>query len=1003
MLIKHVSFILCRSGIDELADRGLGWAKGARMFRVARILLGLLFLLPAGLARAQDRTLTGLVKEAGSGEPVGGAVVVVRGPGQSAITEADGRFSIAGAPSGPVILDVMGPAHAPKEVQVGADQNDVTVLITAVVTEVVLTERAPVIAKQNLANGASVVRADDLSRVSAQTIDSAIQGKLAGANVQQNSGAPGGGLQVRLRGVSTIIGQTEPLFVIDGVIVSNVAIPNGIAAVTQSSSGSNSSSQQDDQVNRIADLNTGDIESIEVLKGASASAMYGSKAANGVVIITTKRGGAGGLRASITQRFGTYQISNKLGTRVFGTVEEAVGAFGEAAREHYQQGRSFDHEQELSGRNPFANQTTLNLSGGTRDTTYYLSLDQRDDPGIMIGTGYEKQSGRLAVESSLGSRLRVGFTANIIRSLAQRGINNNDNAGVAAYMTLPFTPSFIDLRRQADGTFPVNPFIPSTNNPLQTATLSANDEAVWRAIGSANASLVLYNANQNLLMMSANFGVDTFEQQNRLFFPPELFFEPADGFAGTAIDTNGDNRNVNFSTGLVHRYSGAKFSSASSLGLQLEQKSLDVLYVISRGARLPNVDSGTQVTLNQNRQLVRDRGIYLQEEALLFDQRLSLLAALRGEQSSTSGDPDKVLFFPKAQASFALPVPQQVELLRLRVAYGEAGNQPRYGQKFTALNVTGNLQGFPGQRLRETGFLGNPDIRPERQREIEAGIDAIAFDGRGVLELSFYRKSISDLLLQRTAASSSGYQFEFINGGVLRNLGVEAMLQISPVRTGSIEWLTRTIFSMNRSKILELPVPAFETGGFGTGLGVFKIEKGQSATQIVGNRGMDAMGQPIVVKMGDGEPDFRMTFFQSLTWGPMGLSLLADWQKGSEVINLTRYLFDAGQNSPDFATAGMDRLMRQTSDAGVYIENAGYLKIREIELHVDLPASWVTQLGPMKTARVSLAGRNLFTFTNYSGLDPEVSNFGNQAIARNIDVAPYPPSRSFWFSLTAGF
>src|SRR6185436_11721014 len=134
-------------------------------------------------------------------------------------------------------------------------------------------------------------------------------------------------------------------------------------------------------------------------------------------------------------------------------------------------------------------------------------------------------------------------------------------------------------------------------------------------------------------------------------------------------------------------------------------------------------------------------------------------------------------------------------------------------------NVTGNLEGNPGQRLRETGFLGNPNIRPERQREIDTGIDAIAFDGRGVLELSVYQKTISDLLLQRTAASSSGYQFEFINGGKLRNRGVEAMLQVSPVRTGSVEWLTRTIFSLNRSKILELPIAPFETGGFGSGLG----------------------------------------------------------------------------------------------------------------------------------------------------------------------------------------
>ena len=379
------------------------------MFRVATILLGALLLLPAGTANAQQRTITGVVKEAGTGEPVQGAVIIARGVDLSAITELDGRFTLAGLPAGPVILEVMGPAHAVKEVEVPADQPSVSVVITPVVTDVVLTERAPVIAKQNLANGASVVRSEDLSRVSAQTIEGAMQSKLAGANVQANSGAPGGGIQIRLRGVSTITGQTEPLFVVDGVIVSNVAIPNGISAVTQSSAGSSSSSTQDDQVSRIADLNTNDIESIEVLKGASASALYGSKAANGVVIITTKRGTSGGLRATITQRVGTYQLSNKLGSRVF-TLEEAtdMNAFGPQAAEYFVPGQTYDHEEELSGRNPFANETIVNLSGGTKDITYYASLTQRDDPGIMLGTGYQKQAGRLAVDAPSASGCASG-------------------------------------------------------------------------------------------------------------------------------------------------------------------------------------------------------------------------------------------------------------------------------------------------------------------------------------------------------------------------------------------------------------------------------------------------------------------------------------------------------------------------------------------------------------------------------------------------------------------
>jgi TonB-dependent starch-binding outer membrane protein SusC len=965
---------------------------------------------PVRVALAQDpappqstvRTITGVVKEAGSEVPLEGAVITVREREISAVTDARGRFTLTNMPTGPLVMDVFGPAHETLEITVD-QSNTVEITLKPAVSTVVVTERAPVIAKQNLANGASVVRAEDLNRVSAQTVDNAIQGKLAGANVQQNSGAPGGGLQVRLRGVSTIIGQSEPLFVVDGVLVSNVAIPNGLSAVTLSTRGSSATATQDDQVSRIADLNPNDIESIEVLKGASASALYGSKAANGVVIITTKRGTAGGLRASVTQRFGSYFLSNKLGSRTFATVDEAVDVFGMAARDHYQPGRVFDLEEQLAGRNPLANETSANLAGGTKEIHYYASLLQRNDPGIMTGTGYEKQAGRVSVEAALGSRLRVGFTTNVIRSVAQRGVNNNDNATISHYMTLPGTPNFVDLARRPDGTFPQNPFVGSLNNPLQTAALASNDEKVWRIIASANAALLLYSSERQFLQLQTTVGVDSFDQQNKLFFPPELHFEPLDNFPGTALDTNGESENVNFAIGLLHRYTGDRFSNAASFGIQLEQRDLDVLYVASLGASRPNVDYGTSVGLTQLHTLIRDRGLYFQEEALVLEQRLSLLAALRAEQSSTAGDPYKIYLFPKGQVSYSIPgMPPQVELVRVRAAYGESGNQPRYAQKFTPLTGQNNVDGNPGLRLR--GFLGSADLEPERQREIDLGFDVAAYDGRAVLEFSVYQKVISDLLLERLTAPSTGFIRDYINGGSLRNRGLEVMLQLIPVRRGRFEWLARTIFSMNRSKITDLPVPAFQTGGFGSSLGSFRIEKDKSATQIVGNHGLKADGTCCeVAKLGDGEPDFRITFFQGFTFGPFGASALLDWQKGSDVINLTKLLYDGAQNSKDFVPAGMDRLMRFETDAGVYVEDASYLKLREVELHVDLPQSWVTHLGPMKTARLSVAARNLFTITPYTGLDPEVSNFGNQPIARNIDVAPYPPSRSFWLSLSAGF
>jgi hypothetical protein len=210
-----------------------------------------------------------------------------------------------------------------------------------------------------------------------------------------------------------------------------------------------------------------------------------------------------------------------------------------------------------------------------------------------------------------------------------------------------------------------------------------------------------------------------------------------------------------------------------------------------------------------------------------------------------------------------------------------------------------------------------------------------------------------------------------------------------------------------------LPVPTFATGGFGTALGSFRIEQGASPTQIVGNDSLPD-GSRVVRKVGDANPDFMMSFTNSVTFRRFRLYGLLDWQSGGSIINLTKFLYDLGQNTADYATpitvggtqttVGAHRLAVFGKQTAVYVEDASFVKLREVTLSYDVPSAIVSRLGGrVRTAQVSLSGRNLLTFTDYTGLDPEVSNFGNQQIARNIDVAPFPPSRSFWFSAALGF
>lgn len=969
--------------------------------------------LSSSVAYAQSRTISGRVLEAATQEPVAGATIVVAGTQIGGFTDGDGAFAIEGAPAGEVTLLVSGSSYQTQSLTVAAAQREVTVeLALARSEEILISGRAPQITRQNLTNGASVVKGDEINQISSQTVDSALQGRISGANIQSNSGAPGGGLQIKLRGVSTVNGEASPLFVIDGVIVSNEAIPSGIVAVTGSANGS-SASVQDNPVNRIADLNPNDIESIEVLKGPAAAALYGSKATNGVIIITTKRGRPGETRISVVQRFGTYVQANKLGSRVFNSMEEAVEAFGPAAAAEWQEGVTYDHEELLAGRVGLASETSASLSGGTEDTTYFASLMARRDPGIIANTGYEKQSMRLNLSHSISDRLRIATTANLVHSDASRSVTNNDNTGISHYMTLPFTPSFWDPRKRADGTYPANPFIGSGNNALQTAALMSDSEEVWRQIGSASANYKLWETMAQSINLGTNLGIDRFQQKNVIVFPPELAFNPPDNVDGIALDASTESRNINFSVNGVYNLRTADgINSATTIGFQYEDRQQRSFYIQARNltAGQPNVNAGTQARFREQAQRILDRGLHAQQEIALLDGDLTLLMAFLGEQSSVNGDVDRLYFYPKASTAYSLPLPEGggLELLRLRGAYGETGNKPRYGFKFTPLDASSNIDGIGGIGIIDgvdgaIGTYGDDTIQPERQREIELGVDAVGFEGRMVAEASIYQRSIDDLILDRRVAPSTGYTRERLNAGALRNRGVELMLQATPVETEQLSWLARLTFSLNRSEVTRMDVPEYDVGGFGTSLGAFRLEVGESATQIVGNAvGPD--GEILTVKVGDAEPTFLMSFVNNITFGDFELRSLLDWQQGSQIVNLTRLIYDSAQNSEDYAEVGAARFQSWIDgNTAEYIEDATFLKLREISLAYTLPSEVAGYLGPMKQARVSVSARNLLTITNYSGLDPEVSNFGSNTITRNIDVAPYPPNRSFWVSVEAGF
>jgi len=982
-------------------------------------LLSVCFLLVLGIAdlAAQTRVVTGRVTDATTGEPLSGVELVVSNTNIRTMTRDDGTFSL-GVPAGRASILIRRIGYRRFLIDLPSSQNTIEASLEADILqleEVVVTGAATGIERRNLANSVETVSAEELAEAPpAATIEHSIQGKVAGANIQSNSGAPGGGVQVELRGVTSINATAQPLYVVDGVIVSDVAVSSNINAVTAASGGTNPSLAQDNQVNRIVDLNPADIESIEILKGPSAAAIYGSQASSGVILIQTKRGRSGRPQISFTQRFGTFDLAHKLGTRRFETAQEVDDFFGAGFADSigFDPNNVYDHEQELAGRNPLSWETLGSVSGGSENTRYFVSGLWKDDGGVMENTGFKKQSLRVNLDQDLGGNVLLQASTNLLHTSAARGVSNNDNSGTSPYMVFPFTYNIVDLKPDSLGVYPDNPF--ERSNPLQTLALSDIDEDVWRMIGSARLEWDAVQTSQHSLKLLGNAGVDFFRQKNSLVFPPELQFEASgstDGLVGTSLLSNSDNESIDLGVSAVYGFtpgSGA-WNATTSAGVQYNTQDLNIARVTSKNT-VPgqsNINQATNVQVGQVRQRVENLGFYAQEE-VLFKERLLLTAGLRADQTSANTQDDKLFWYPKAAASYRWTVGNGVvEELKFRAAYGESGNQPLYGQKFTPLNTTVNIGGIPGFQVP----LGNQSqvvptsLRSERQREFEAGLDAQLFRGRSILEATVYHRRVSDLILQRQLAPSTGFVSEFFNGGTMRVNGFDASLALVPLQGQDWNWVFRTTFSMNRSKITELPVPAFLPGnaGFGVGLGSFKIEEGQSATQIVGTVPGDT-GGTIVGKVGDSNPDFRMGFTNDIKWKGFGLFFLLDWQQGSQLVNLTRLLYDAGGNSVDYETAGEERINTFGEDIRVYIEDATYLKLREVTLSYDLPASFIGSLwNGVRYARLSASGRNLFTWTGYSGMDPEVSNFGNQAVGRNIDVAPFPRTRSVWFSIDLGF
>jgi len=1047
-----------------------------RAFTFASALL-VLGVLPA-VAAAQSREITGRVARALGDAPVAGATIVEENGRGVAQSGPDGSFRIAVGP-GDVRLLVRAIGFARKVVPVPSTTSTVAVALDEdpfKLEAVVVTGQSTTLERRNATTPVVQVNSDEVNRAPSGSLEQALQGKVPGAMISMNSGAPGGGGQMQIRGITSILGQGQPIFVVDGVIISNDAISDGANSITGAGARGTATGiggSQDALVNRLADLNPQEIESIEVLKSAAATAMYGSRATNGVVVIKTKRGTASGAsQFNFTSRLGRSVAYRLLGTRNFTTVSEVqtlpygngTGADSLLAA-RYPSGNipfTHDYQSELYNNGAPSYELTGSFNGGTPNTQYYVNLTGKNEEGTAPNTGNRLYALRTNVDQSLvNGKVKVNVGLNITRNSSDRGLSNNDNTCTSPIYCFAYTPGVLNLDSlDATRTYVRNPFNgggSSVSNPFETFRYLRLNELTFRQIGNVGATWSALNAEQHQVSVNVTGGFDRAQISGDAFSPAFLQYESptaTDGFSGRSIRTEGNIFNYNLQFAGTWAYQPtSSISLTTNAGFDYETQYIRVVRTRARGL-LPGVEttnSGTVLDGSDVLNNFRDDAFFATEQVQALDSKLTLIAGIRADRSSANGDRNKRNVYPRVSGSYRFPdLGNALNEVKVRGGWARTGNRPRYGDRDVVLNTGATIGGIP--TLVQAGVAGNANITPETLNEIEAGSDITFLNRRLQFEGTWYSRKITNLLLQPATIPSGGITNTVINGGELRNRGFEAALNAVALQSRDMDLNVRATFTKNKQDIQNLPlsVPRFPApGSFGAAFGRNFISPGGRTTWIWGNVPLDASGNPLPVGIlvtnpsavarvadtvaGDYNPDFIMGFSTSFRFKRLTLSATLDWQKGGQVADMTRTLWDEGGTSRDYddpitrssmgagwalnapATyvVGTNTLPYTTgsfrynswsngSDVRAYLESATNLTVRDISVSYEAPESWLSYF-KARSMRFTLQGRNLFKITNYWSFDPQFNNFGATNLNRFIDLAPFPSNRQFYLSVDVGW
>lgn len=962
-----------------------------------------------GTAYAQTIRVSGVVTSASDGGiSLPGVTVMIQSTARGTITDIEGRYELEAGRSDTLVFSFVGMSPMTIPIQGRSVINVRMSPDIATLGEIVVTGYGSE-SRRLISGSVGVVGGDDIRESSVRTIDGVLQGRSAGVQITQSSGTPGAAHAIRIRGNSSISAGNAPLVVIDGI------------PITTGNYGQVGFSGQ--TIDALSDVNPNDIESITVLKDASAAAIYGARATNGVILITTKRGSQQKTRLSFNATYGIQDIENRLEMLNAEQWHELRGT-----EPNPQNIIDTDWLSEVLRPAPQANYE-LSATGGDSKTRFFVSGNYYNQEGVLTGTSFERLSSRINLDHTVSEAFDMGMSVGVSYSLNNRVEGDQSlNAPLANAIANPaIYPVF-----NPDGSYNEDaPFA----NPVAIGKEANNEAHSYRTIGNIFGN---YRLMKNITL-STKWGFDYLSLREHSYDPATT----RQGARSNGIGLEAQSNVLNIVSNNFIRYAKT-FASIHNLeamagySFELFQRRNQFI----RGVDFPNPyfqyvsEAGTISSATAN---ATDRGInsYFGQLKYNINYRYILSFTARYDGSSRFGDTNRYGFFPAAsiawrmsEESFFKQLNTPVNEFRWRAGYGVTGNDGI--PDFAYMSLFGGGANYGGQPGIYPRGIANPDLKWETTYQFNLGFDMGLFNDRIEFSFDYYNNQTKDLLFNRPITLTSGYGSITSNIGELENKGMEFTLNTQNLKTEEFSWTTAFNLSRNRNKILSLyndqPLDNLGRGSnsvrVGEPLGIFYGYQSLGVDPSTGDivfADIDGDGQITAddrTKIGDPNPDFTGGFTNRLQYKNFELSIFLQFSYGNDIFNGSRIYIESMKGSDNQTTAVLGR-WRQAGDitdiprasaldpnnnnriSSRFIEDGSYLRVKNVTFVYNLSGNLLRKLR-LSDARVFASAQNLLTFTNYTGMDPEVNYAGPDNLRLGTDFFTHPQVRIISLGISIG-